>query len=477
MIRTPRAARTLALLCACALPTAQADDAVVGSGTLPSCTEAALDVALGQLYPGANFPGGVLSFNCGANPTTIPLTTRKTLTGATVVDGGGLVTLDGQNSTGLFVVVGAQSRIEIRNLTLHRGRAFASHGGAIQVGAGTDVLLADSVIRESLAEGSGGAIHVDANAGLRVERSQFIDNSALHGGAIASNSPLTVLDSSFSDNVTAANGEGGAIQIWFARLDARRTQFVDNRAAQGGALAVRGNGTDYATLIDVSFTGNTANNDGGAVLLYDNAGVTGQRVLASGNQATAGGVFSLRGSVTGVGQPRQIGALAGLLDSRFSGNQASSMGGVAYVFGTSPGVGGSIGEFVLDHCVVVDNTAYEGGAIYSRGQLLLGATQLRTQRCIPRRRAVVEEHLCHRRHRTARLHATARSGVPAEHCEHWRWCDLRHQPHSDLRKCAVRWQQFGPGWRDFPARLHRSDHPRQLHQQPRFDHRRRDLPA
>ncbi len=374
MIRTPRAACTLALLCACALPTAQADDAVVGSGTLPSCTEAALDIALGQLYPGANFPGGLLSFQCGANPTTIPLTTRKTLTGATVVDGGGLVTLDGQDGTGLLAVVGAQSRVEIRNLTLHRGRAFASHGGAIQVAAGTDVLLADSVIRESLAEGSGGAIHVEANAGLRIERSQFIGNSALHGGAIASNSPLTVLDSSFSDNATAAGGEGGAVQIWFARLDARRTQFIDNRATQGGALALRGNGTDNATLIDVGFTGNIANNDGGAILLYDNAAITGQRVLATGNQATAGGVFSLRGSVTGVGQPRQIGTLAGLLDSRFSGNQASSMGGVAYVFGTSPGVGGSIGEYVLDHCVVVGNTAYEGGAIYSRGQLLLGAT-------------------------------------------------------------------------------------------------------
>jgi hypothetical protein len=47
---------------------AYADSAVVGTGTPASCTEAALDAALAELYPGATAPGGVLSFNCGPNP-------------------------------------------------------------------------------------------------------------------------------------------------------------------------------------------------------------------------------------------------------------------------------------------------------------------------------------------------------------------------------------------------------------------------
>lgn len=377
-MRPPMTLRILLAIAATATGAgrARADDAVVGNGGAASCTDTAIDVALGQLYPGANFPGGNLSFDCGPNPVVIAIASRKTLTGATVVDGGGLVTLDGQDGTGLFAVDGAESRVEIRNMALRRGRAFAGHGGAIQVGTGTSLLIADSTIRDSLAEQSGGAVHVDPGAGLRIERSLFIGNRAANGGAIASNSPTNVLDSLFSDNrSTAPNGEGGAIQIWFARLDAQRTQFIDSRAAQGGALALRGNGTDYARLIDVTLTGNIATFDGGAVLLYDAAGVVGQRIFADGNRADAGGAFSLRGTSTGPGQPRQIGVIAGLVDSRLSNNQAATVGGLAQVHGLGPGQGGAIGQFILNRCRVEGNVASEGGAIFSRGQLLLDETR------------------------------------------------------------------------------------------------------
>lgn len=353
-----------------------ADDAVVGNGGVASCTEAALDVALGQLYPGANFPGGNLTFNCGPLPATIPLTSRKTLTGATIVDGGGLVTLDGQDSTGLFAISGDESRVELHHLTLQHGRAFAGHGGALQIGTGTDVLLADSTIRESLAEGSGGAIHIDTGAGLRIERSEFIGNRAGFGGAIASNSPLTILDSQFSDNrTTAVDGEGGAIQIWFARLDAQRTQFVGNQADQGGALALRGVGDDYARLIDAEFRDNRAFADGGAIVLYDGAVAGGADVRFIGNRADSGAALSLRGVATGAGTPRSVLNRALFTDCTFEDNEADSAGGVAFVFGPPPGFGGALAQLAMDRCTLTGNLALTGGAIYSRGQVLLEDTR------------------------------------------------------------------------------------------------------
>ncbi len=352
-----------------------ADDAVVGTGGVASCTEAALDAALGQLYPGANFPGGNLTFNCGPLPATIPLSSRKTLTGATIVDGGGRVTLAGQDSTGIIVVSGAQSQVEIRNITLTRGRAFASNGGAVNLGAGVNLLIADSVVRESFAQGSGGAIHVEAGAGLRIERSQLIDNTANNGGAIASNGAMTIVDSAFSGNTALAGGEGGAIQIWFARLDIERTSFAGNRADQGGAILFRGVGSDFSRLIDVTFSGNEATSDGGAIKLYDRAIVGGAQVQFLDNRADLGGAVSLPGIATGAATPRTIGGRLLLTDCRFEGNVSNSVGGGAYVFGTTPGNGGEISQLALDRCSLSNNRALEGGAIQSRGQLLLDDTR------------------------------------------------------------------------------------------------------
>src|SRR4051794_2486367 len=71
----------------------RADDAVVGAGTPASCTEAALDGALAQLYPGITKPGGSLTFNCGPTPHTIVLTHQKVLEDVTIIDGSDRISL------------------------------------------------------------------------------------------------------------------------------------------------------------------------------------------------------------------------------------------------------------------------------------------------------------------------------------------------------------------------------------------------
>ena len=58
---------------------------VVGTGTPGSCTEAALDAALTG--------GGSVTFNCGASPVTITITSVKTITVSTNIDGDGRITI------------------------------------------------------------------------------------------------------------------------------------------------------------------------------------------------------------------------------------------------------------------------------------------------------------------------------------------------------------------------------------------------
>src|SRR4051812_33849381 len=63
----------------------------VGDGTPASCTNAALQTAASS--------GGVIVFDCGTAPITIPITTTVTFTKETVLDGKGSVTLDGGGTT------------------------------------------------------------------------------------------------------------------------------------------------------------------------------------------------------------------------------------------------------------------------------------------------------------------------------------------------------------------------------------------
>ena len=66
---------------------AHAGNAVVGNGTPASCTEAALQAALGAATAG----GGTVTFDCGqsaATPVTILLSQRLALPNGVIIDGG-----------------------------------------------------------------------------------------------------------------------------------------------------------------------------------------------------------------------------------------------------------------------------------------------------------------------------------------------------------------------------------------------------
>ena len=81
--------------------------------------------------------GGTISFNCGAGPHTILITSQKSINHDTTIDGGGTITLDGQNTYRLFDV---GATLTLRQLVLTRA-FFNGDGGAIRNTANGTLIL------------------------------------------------------------------------------------------------------------------------------------------------------------------------------------------------------------------------------------------------------------------------------------------------------------------------------------------------
>src|SRR5437667_8334745 len=87
------------LVFALSAATSSALACVVGTGTSASCTGAALDACL----PGGASFDGTVTFACGG-AATITLTSTKTISADTTIDGGSVITISGGGTVGVFSV-------------------------------------------------------------------------------------------------------------------------------------------------------------------------------------------------------------------------------------------------------------------------------------------------------------------------------------------------------------------------------------
>ena len=110
----------LALLLQCLTLPSRALACVVGT-----CTESALDACL----PGGGSFDGTVTFNCGPIPVTITVTSTKTISADTTIDGGGVITISGGNSVGVFSV-NTGVKFTVQNLAIANGNS-ANYGGGI----------------------------------------------------------------------------------------------------------------------------------------------------------------------------------------------------------------------------------------------------------------------------------------------------------------------------------------------------------
>ncbi len=339
---------------------------VVGNGTPASCTEAALNAALSG--------GGSVTFSCGGGPVVIPITSTKTLTTTTTIDGVGQnVTLDGLGATRLFRTTYqfASFTLTFRNLTMRNGRA-PDFGGAIRLAYQdfvTTVVIENVVFHDNVCDQAGndvggGALYAQGGI-VTIRNSRFSGNRGGNGGAIGNlQARFTIEGTLFEDNSTNPiagqfGGVGGAIYIdgsGGGQLVIRTSVFRGNVASRtAGAIHtyLYAGGTGM-TIEDTTFEGNSTQQNGGAIY-HQNGALTITRSTFAGNttRGQGGAIWLLQASPTSIS------------NSTFTGNAAT---GIAPNNGSS-GLGGAIlinasTTATISHTTIANNHAdWVGGGI------------------------------------------------------------------------------------------------------------------
>ncbi len=254
--------------------------AASGTVTITDCSEAGLNAAINAAN--ASNVTFRIYFNCPTKPATIKLTSEKFIKGVVIIDGGGQVTLDGQGRTRIFNY-DYRGNFYISNITLQNGYASISAtandadggtGGAIFLALWSNLHVSNTAFINNVAAtqaqcSGGGAIALRGFNNVEILDSQFNSNSAMNGGALnAQFSALTVRNSSFSRNAA--------------------THTVANTCGGGGAIYIDGIGSGMVDIMNTTFTGNTTNNNGGAIFshFYNQDTMRISYSIFSGNQAT-----------------------------------------------------------------------------------------------------------------------------------------------------------------------------------------------
>jgi hypothetical protein len=290
---------------------------VVGQGTPTSCTVNAFRDALAK--------GGRISFNCGEEMITLTLDETLIVIDGTAVDGGGLVTLDGDDSTRILATE-AHSNVLLEGLTFAHGHSRSNDGspaangagGAVQRGWQSHLYLRNDYFIDNKADGDqgfgGGALATDSSGWTTIVDCRFIGNEAPLGGAIHSLlSDLTIVNSRFESNL-ATRSDGGAI-------------FTDGAYTPPNSEHGRDGGTIH--LCGTTFENNEARTSAGAGFFYA-YGI--DRLMINRCEFRGNSVSS---ADPGLGGAIRIDADSYLSNSLFADNSTEGQGGAAW-FGRGP---------------------------------------------------------------------------------------------------------------------------------------------
>jgi len=328
---------------------------VVGNGTPASCTAAALQSAIDA--------ASVITFNCGSTAVTIPVytTLQVPATRATVIDGGGKVTLDGGGRTRLIKVYSPNYRathvgLTLQHITLANGKAVGTKYVAPSAanascafgwadGAGGAIYVRDAVLhtigvtfRNNAAETpgpdvGGGAIYALGSVDVTVVGSTFDGNSGANGGAVGLlQSDGRFYNDLFSGNDARGSGGnyvGGAAQGCAGVAGANQGGAGGN----GGAIAIDGGSDGAQTVCGSTFASNTGGAFGGALFRTADGAARPtifDRSLFQANHAKTGGALYVQNA-----KPLSI------RGTTFAGNVATTAGA---------------GDFISDELEITNTT-------------------------------------------------------------------------------------------------------------------------
>jgi hypothetical protein len=283
--------------------------------------------------------------NAGADEIVFAVSVRGTITLAStlprvqdpaglVIDGGGGVTVSGNDAVRVFVV-GQGARLDLRNLTVSGGRSIfeGQFGGGIFNDGGT-LVVTDSTISDNSSDFGGGIYNAEGGL-VEVSGSTISGNRAElnFGGGIYNEQGGTVIVTDSTVHNNEAGDFGGGV-------------FND----RGGKVEVE----------DSTFSINHASDTGGGIFNSGALSVTSSTFSANDSDVTAGGIhneqdgtLTVTNSTFWANHATQAGGAilntGGVLDvtnSTFSGNSA---------FEGAGGIHSSSGTATLRSTIVADN--------------------------------------------------------------------------------------------------------------------------
>jgi len=276
-------------------------DRIVGSGTAASCTFAALQAAVTA--------GGLIAFNCGADPVTIPVTATLTVPSNknTVIDGNRKITLDGGGAVQIMRFVSGNFQandfgLTLQHIALVNGKSTPTEmiptapapcsqgyndgqGGALYMRDGYLVVV-DSIFTNNQAaplgpDTGGGAIYVlGSKGGVWIGGSTFTNNQASNAGAVGGLfSALNIYNSLFTGNHAVGHDANNNDPTMCSAMNNGQNEI--GSGGNGGAIYSDGNDVNVllcgdAVLNNVAgvkaFGGGlffTSNNFGGSLSITD----------------------------------------------------------------------------------------------------------------------------------------------------------------------------------------------------------------
>ena len=294
-----------------------------------------------------------------------------------IEDEGGKVTIEGAGAGMTVIDAGGSSRVfrvedggelELSGVTIRNGdtgttndMGVTSGGGAILTGVGSTLVVSDSVIEMSLADGGGGL----SNAGAAtLTRTVVRDNTAADagaGGGIVTGtggSSLTLVESVVRDNVSMGSGGelgGGGIQVQSGSVLIVDSTISGNttNGFGGGVVAFTGSGqpTPTVSIVDSTVYDNRATGALGGGVHAGVAVVSLTNVTISGNASDVGG----GGVSLGLG-----GAMVSITNTTIAGNSSPP--------GTGAGVHQGSGQATLQNTIVASNLPSDcAGGVSSSG--------------------------------------------------------------------------------------------------------------
>ncbi len=291
--------------------------------------------------------GGAISIrtNCAATLNNV------TLTGNSVSGFAGEEDGDGEGGGAIYVGYG--------ELTLNKvtasGNTSDTFGGVVDA-AGATVNITDCRFTDNKAA-TGGALNAITQSTVNIKDTDLLNNESTFvnttsntdkgGGAIkAYNSTLTLDHVQLEGN--KSNYYGGALLSSKSTVNILNNSTIQNSTgATGAALYFKYSST--ATIKDAVLNDNTASSNG--VIYCNSSSLNIENVPATRNKAYNGGILYVSNANSKVT----------VKSSDWSGNTATN-GGAVYIADAT---------VEINDCVITENTAILGGAIYDNGTLKL----------------------------------------------------------------------------------------------------------